>query len=273
MPADVEQISVYAQFLSRSFKSVNSIRNYIQGVKLMHLLAGLPFPHLGQLELKLVLRGISRLNPYTPHQPLPITPPVLLKMFAVMNLSIPIHATLWCCFLMAFYLFARKSNTFKFSFDPKNHLRRGDLRLGEAGVLVTIRWSKTIQCAERVLLIPLVAVPNSPLCPVAAFRRMFKLVPGRKSGPAFLVPVLAGLESLTHVSFTRYLHEILNKAGYVASAYSGHSFHRGGATWAFSSGVPGELIRLHGDWHSDAYLRYLEYSVATKLTVTAEGHS
>jgi len=264
---------MYAQFLSRSFKSVGSVRNYVQGVKLLHLLRGLPFPHFSNTEFKLVLRGISRLNPHTPRQPLPITPPVLLRMLEVLDLNTPLHATLWCCFLLAFYLFARKSNMVppsKSAFDPKKHLRRGDIVESEAGVLVCIRWSKTIQFGERVLHIPLVAVPGSPLCPSAAVQRMRRLVAGSRSGPAFLIPSVEGVVSLTHASFTTFLRQILNQAGYTAAAYSGHSFRRGGATWAFSSGVPGELIRMHGDWHSEAYLRYLEYSVKTKLMVTSK---
>ena len=30
--------------------------------------------------------------------------------------------------------------------------------------------------------------------------------------------------------------------------FRGHSFRRGGATWAFRNGVPGELIQIYGDW-------------------------
>jgi hypothetical protein len=33
-----------AQFLSRSFKSIQSIQNYISGVKLLHLFKGIDYP-------------------------------------------------------------------------------------------------------------------------------------------------------------------------------------------------------------------------------------
>jgi hypothetical protein len=32
-----------------------------------------------------------------------------------------------------------------------------------------ICWSKTIQCGERTLYIPLVEIPNSSLCPLKAY--------------------------------------------------------------------------------------------------------
>ena len=49
------------------------------------------------------------------------------------------------------------------------------------------------------------------------------------------------------------------------AAYSGHSFRRGGASWAFQAGVPGEMIQVLGDWASDAYKRYLEFNMQNKL--------
>ena len=51
------------------------------------------------------------------------------------------------------------------------------------------------------------------------------------------------------------------------SKFRGHSFRRGGATWAFRSGVPGELIQVYGDWASDAYKIYLEFSEDARLRV------
>jgi hypothetical protein len=42
--------------------------------------------------------------------------------------------------------------------------------------------------------------------------------------------------------------------------FSTHSFRRGGASWAFSSEIPSELIQLYGDWKSDAYKNYLRFS-------------
>ena len=41
---------------------------------------------------------------------------------------------------------------------------------------------------------------------------------------------------------------------------SGHFFCRGGTSWAFSMGIPGELIQVFGDWRSDAYKCYLDIS-------------
>jgi len=52
--------------------------------------------------------------------------------------------------------------------------------------------------------------------------------------------------------------------------FRGHSICRGGATWAFQNGVPGELIQIYGDWASDAYKCYLEFLDEAKLQVAPE---
>lgn len=271
MPSTLEVISLFAQFLSRTFRSIGAIRNYLHGLKVLHLSGGLEFPHLDRFELKLLLKGIAKLNPQTPRQPLPITPPVLIRIFRVLDLSLPLHATLWCCFVLSFFLFARKSNMVppsRVSFDGRKHLRRGDVLKCQAGLLVYFKWSKTIQHGERRLLIPLAAKSDSFLCPKKAFDNMCRVVPAGKAAPAFLVPGESGLVTLTHSSLVTYLRQILQKAGFNPKAFSGHSFRRGGATWAFKCGVPGELIRLHGDWKSASYLRYLEFSTETKMGVS-----
>ncbi|KAI8516561.1 hypothetical protein Bbelb_051420 [Branchiostoma belcheri] len=43
---------------------------------------------------------------------------------------------------------------------------------------------------------------------------------------------------------------------------------RGGATFAFRAGVQVELIRLQGDWRSDAYLLYLKVPLRTRLELS-----
>ncbi|KAI8502735.1 hypothetical protein Bbelb_194370 [Branchiostoma belcheri] len=55
------------------------------------------------------------------------------------------------------------------------------------------------------------------------------------------------------------------RAGLNPHLYSLHSGRRGGATFAFRAGVPVELIRLQGDWRSNAYLLYLKVPLRTRL--------
>jgi hypothetical protein len=41
----------------------------------------------------------------------------------------------------------------------------------------------------------------------------------------------------------------------------------GGASWVFAAEVPTKLIQLYGDWCSDAYKKYLKFSLEDKISV------
>jgi hypothetical protein len=59
-------------------KSVDSIRNYISAIKLLHLYLDLEYPQFEYFHFELVLKGLSRLNLHCPNQAQLITPYMLL---------------------------------------------------------------------------------------------------------------------------------------------------------------------------------------------------
>ena len=68
------------------------------------------------------------------------------------------------------------------------------------------------------------------------------------------------------IHFTEFCQAISAAGLPDASSFRGHYFRRGAASRAFNHCVPGELIQIDGDWASDAYKAYLEFSVESKLT-------
>jgi hypothetical protein len=171
IPTTVQVLCFYAQFLSRSFKSVNSIKNYLSGVKLLHLYLDDDYPKFDEFQLKLTLKGLARMNPHCPKQALPITPQILLRIFELLDILKPYDATFWCLFLHAFFLMFRKSNLVPNSvkqFDERKQLCTQNIKYDRSkGMLIfDICWSRTIQCGEKTLYMPLVEIPNSSLCPV-----------------------------------------------------------------------------------------------------------
>jgi hypothetical protein len=271
IPATLENVCLYAQFLSRSFKSTDSVRNYISGIKLLHLFLDVEFPHIHEFEFKLVLKGLARLNPHLPRQALPITPDMLLEFYPFLDLRNLFDATAWCVLLFGFFLLARKSNLVPNSasaFDSDKQLCRGDVCAGQDHLIVSFRWSKTIQFGERELLIPLVSVPGSVVCPVKAYNHMCRLVPALPASPAFVYRRKGKLPPFTYSQLQRVLKELVQKSGRDAKLYSSHSLRRGGASWAFRAGVSSELIQLQGDWRSDAYKEYLKFTLSDKFVVS-----
>ena len=113
------------------------------------------------------------------------------------------------------------------------------------------------------LLIPLPSIPNSILCPVSAIQHYFCMVPASPTVPFFCVPATSGCCLLTSSYLRSILKRLTSRIGLDPTGYSPHSFRRAGATFAFQPGVPDHLIKLHGDWRSNAYQAYLTLPLAT----------
>jgi hypothetical protein len=134
-------------------------------------------------------------------------------------------------------------------------------------VWVNLRQTKTIQFGQRVLRVPLPAIPGSILCPVTALRRLFSAVEAPPESFAFSFPVDGRLTTLTHRAFVAQFKTHLLFLGYDPSQYAGHSFRRGGATFAFQCGAPPAQIKEQGDWKSSACLLYFEFDNKARAQV------
>ena len=78
VPTSTETLCLYGQFLGRSFSSVESVKNYISGVKTLHYMHDIKFPLDNKVQLDLMLRDMARKSLHMPKRALPITPEILL---------------------------------------------------------------------------------------------------------------------------------------------------------------------------------------------------
>ena len=117
---------------------------------------------------------------------------------------------LWCLFLFAFFLFARKSNLVPDSlqYQNKKFLLRKDVESFGNNLIVHIKLSKTIQFGQRILKLPLVEIPGSVLCPVKAFNKMCKMVPALPSDPLFTLP---NKKVVTYYQYQNRLRHFIKK--------------------------------------------------------------
>ena len=147
----------------------------------------------------------------------------------------------------------RKSNLFgtdSGGFHPDRQLTRDCFHVSadQRSVTMHAKWSKPNQTRERVLNICLPLLVDHPLCPVTAvltnFRALRPAAPGAQAFP------------MTGPAFSRKLKALTSRIG--VSGVSSHSLRRGGATWALSSGIPGEIVKAMGDWKSVCYPVYLD---------------
>ncbi len=272
IPATSQTICLYIQHLANVLKSPDSVRNYLNGVKVLHLLSDASTVAFQSFEVKLTLKGMRRLKAHHPKQAAPITVPILQAFFLLLDVTKPFDATCWALILIAFYCMLRKSNLVPESahkFDPTKQLTRSDIQVNSKCLLVHIKWSKTIQFAQRKLTIPLLAIPGSHLCPVQAYTNMLKLVKAGPQDPAFSLLSNHGIIPLTYRQLLNKIKSLAAGSGFDPSAYSTHSLRRGGASLAFKLNVPGEIIKVQGDWSSSAYLRYLNIPLRQRVMVAA----
>ena len=267
LPASSDTICGYVQFLSRALKPP-TIKNYLSGVRTLHTFLGKPYNFSEDFHLQLLMRGISRMNPHVPRRAKPVTPEILLTIHQHLDFQLSLHCTVWACCLLLFYTMARLGSILPASSkvrDTQGFLTKSRVNFCEEGILITLLKTKTIQFGRRRLHIPLIKL-NSTLCPVRAYAKSIYFLNHRKYSPAFAFMSQGKVEWLTKKLFINTFREVASAAGIPdVSFFTGHSFRRGGASWAFQAGVPGELIQICGDWASDAYKQYLEFSMSNKI--------
>ena len=268
----VRNLVRYIVFLSRSLKAFSSIRNYIDGLRFYLTVNGFHFDTLyNDIQVQIVIKGLKRILDTNPVHTMPITNNLLLKIYTKLNSSDQFHITLWAAFLLAFYGFLRKSSLLPKSaqsFCKTKHLTRAAFMCTKNAIIVNVPWTKTLQNGEKPLQIPLLPIPGSPLCPVAAVKNMFKAVPAPPHSPAFVIFQNGNLTPITHTVFVNQLRQFISVCGDESHKYSGHSFRRGGCQFAAScQGVTLPMLMTHGDWKSSAIQQYLDNDLFTRLTV------
>lgn len=141
-------------------------------------------------------------------------------------------------------------------------IRRGDVRRQTDGRYhLTVRGTKTIQFGQRQLELVLPHTPMHPqTCPTTWLAHYLAHTSARPdTDPLFgVIGDNGAWEPLSYTRLMRVLKTALRELNLDASQYAGHSFRRGGATYAFLAGLPEHSIRQLGDWKSDVWREYAE---------------
>ncbi len=272
IPASISNLCLFAQFLSRSFKSADSIASYISGVKQLHLRLHLDITVFNHFDLSLVLRGLSRIKQYKPRQASPVTLHILSAIYYTsLDLTIPAHQVFWSLFLIAFFTMGRKSqfvvDSLK-SVPSEKIVRRKHITISGDILYITFVASKTNQFGQKHHTIPLLSIKDSIFCPVSHYRSMIQTLPSNPNDPAFMFPLNDSLVPLHYSKFQTFFKSCISSVGLPASQFSSHSFRRGGCSLAFHLQAPTELIQFTGDWKSDCYKKYLHLQESDKLVIS-----
>jgi hypothetical protein len=265
-PLEDPVLARFAAFLSFTFKTADAISSYISGVRSVYKLVFLKDPPTSGPEFALTLRGFRRLMQHRVRPVDGLLPGDLSLMASVSDLTSPKGKALWAAILMGFFTFFRSSTLMPRTknLEGSGHLLRGDVSLNSNSFQVSLRFSKTRQFNDTVLVYPIQEIPGSPFCPVEAWRAHVEASPAPPNAPAFM---WKGGAFLFYSIFSTELQSLVSQAG-IQKLIRPHSLRRGGASTALKVGVSPLLIKLQGDWASDAWLRYVEIGVDQRLAVS-----
>jgi integrase len=256
----------FIEFLSDNALAPATIRNYVCSVKAVFKRLSIDVNNFESHLVKLALRSLDK-NAKVRYKPKPILSIENISQLLYNMNTHPMYVFFAVAILFAFMGMLRISNvtcaSFK-KFDPLRHIARGDVQPSEQGLVITIKWSKTLQSYRQGAVVHLPSIPHSPLCPVAVFNLLNSKFPVPNNLP--LLSYLAG--STYRVISKNSLQAMLKSAAAQANIPFDTSFHifcRSAASLAFAAGVPFKQIQAHGTWTSESIWSYIHSSAKAAL--------
>ena len=274
-PCDNRQLCRFGQHLSKTLESPESVGNYISGIRTCHALLGLEVPSTQDRQMQMFNTGIKRLMPHEVKQAEPITPGILLRLSKVVDYKDQVEVIAWVGALLGFYMFLRRSNLVPEAmdkFDPQYQFTRADVNITSihTAMMFEIRWSKTIQYRQRVLRLPVLPAANKAICPVFWVFQLLRVSPAGPTQPLLAIRHKGEIVSLSAYQLLSRLRKWLKLINLDDMKFTLHSLRRGGATFAYESNMEEDMIKLLGDWSSQAYRRYIDVSMEKRFNSMKE---
>ena len=153
-------------------------------------------------------------------------------------------------YLLAFFSFLKLSNILPHTantFDKTRHLCVADVIFSSSKAVILLKWSKTFQDRVKTTALDIPSLGASALCPVRALREMLDRIPAYQDSALFQIPHGHTYKPLTDSAARKHLKSVSTLLA-LPRFLTFHDFRRGGASWAFSCGVPVQEIQAPGTW-------------------------
>ncbi|KAK3268581.1 hypothetical protein CYMTET_22924 [Cymbomonas tetramitiformis] len=253
----------------------STAKKHTSGVRALHLQLSLEWtPVRERWAVHAALQGCDWRWDTPSKQTIPCGFEELLRMALVVNPNSFLEIVVFAEMLTTFFFFFRKNNVSVEKADawnPRGHRVCSDVSFpvaedGTCQVEIRVPHSKTIQAGERYHTVRAVEVPSSPICVFMALWPVLQMAGLGQEGLLFCTEDAKGrLKPLTHSVFVTVFRKLAARAGLDPTAYTVHSFRRGGATAALKLQVQDALIQAHGDWASECYKLYNDMDPAQQL--------
>ena len=243
--------------------------NALSAVCREHLTVGLELPTpTSYFPLNEAIRGARRFLSRPTIQKLPIYPSLLSALIGLTDWASPLR----CLYLTLWYTLSRLASLIptSSSYSPDSHLSWSNIIFHVNHVEIVLPKTKTIQCNERKLRFVIPKHENMSICLHTQLRSLFLSSPFRNPlDPVFVIQHLGCWRPLSRQLANPAFKTALTAVGADASAYGWSSFRRGGATTGFLATGDVESLREHGDWKSNAYVRYLALPASKRVHIVS----
>ena len=252
--------------------SIPVVKNYLSTIRRYHkLFLDLDIPSPTQyLPLVSTLRGGAKYLGRNVQQKHPVT----AHMLAALTLTLPPESPYRTIYNLLFFGLPRVGNILPYtrnSFSQLTHLTWRKLLMCNDGIIISLWVTKTIQCFERDLRIPISDSPDKPHFCVRTGLVEKRGMPGYPTGldqPVFNVFRGGRWYPMTRADLVKMMANQLEYLGLDPRMITPSGFRKGGMSHMLLATGNLELLRLQGDWRSDSYKRYIVIPAEMRFSVT-----
>ena len=264
IPASPELLCFWAANLSARV-TYKTIRNYLNGVRNLHIESGFKCPTDDPLLIRL-MNGIRRVyGDRTRPRTLPVTFGIVNRMRSQIDYNNHNHRMNIAAIAIATAGLFRIGEISATAIEPERYPRMRDVTWFDRHITIHLRVSKTDPYGQGVDV--MVAHP-------LAIRDLTRYLNGcSDSARAGHAPLFAWKDGrvLTRRALLSVAVRLVDRAGIHLSQYQGISFRRGGATSLAMAGRPDRVIQILGRWKSQVFKRYIERRDTALLIQAATG--
>ena len=260
-------VARFLTFYCDKVGSYATVNNMLSSIKTFYKYSGY---HLDTSHpiIDLLMRSCRRTMSTNSKPKSPIELGHLLLIKGLIDFNNPSEFAFYLALVIQFFACLRVSNLVPpnpQALSSTRHIRRASIVHNSDSIIITLNWTKTLQNQSDMFMIPIAAAPGSLIDPVSLYREFVNRFQLPKSYPLFAYKINGVLHVLHRSMYNTYIKHFISKLGIDPLNYSSHSIRRGSATTLFSLGCPTPILKAHGTWRSDAYLRYVALSFNQKL--------
>ena len=261
----------FLEFLAFNNITYSGLLNHLSAVKHILSSCGVDTSAFNDPRIKLCNKAIMRHRPLNPSIK-PIIDVTTLQLIIQSTDNMYMGHIFKAAILLSFFSFVRISNLVPHSissYDPLKQLSRGDIIFAHPGVHIIIKWSKTLQNKDKIEVLKVPSLGISPLCPVAALKKVLCTTSGLSNSPLLQVKCYTKWVPVSYTRLRKAFTNILKNLNLGATGITFHSLRHSGATLVFNLNVPMQDIQS-GTWTSETVWTYItqDHNVSTSVATS-----